>query len=262
MNKTKKQRPRVKNTVSRKPKNKSQKNKKKRDSLVPLLIILLILLAITSFMAFSDKSSILSDLLSRNSDDTPIIERPEIIQSEVEKPEDSEENSYTVTNEVEVKADPQEVEKEPETNEAERTMKSRLFYVKVSDEGQISLKSVIRNVNYVSTPLTKTMVSLIKGPERSELNKGMLNLIPKDTQLLSVKLSQGIAYMDFNESFRFNSLGIEGYKAQLMQLVYTATEFQSVDKVQILINGEVFDYLGAEGVFIGEPLDRDYFNTF
>lgn len=241
---------------------KKKKTGKKDNSLVPLLIILIILLAITSFMAFSEKSSFLSNLFSRSTDDTPLIERPEIIQNEMTKEETPIENSYSVTNEVEIKSEPHNSDTKTETTEAEKSMKSRLFYVKVSDEGQISLKSVIRTIKYVSTPLTETMKSLITGPERSDLNKGLLNLIPKDTILLSIKISQGVAYIDFNESFRYNSLGVEGYTAQLMQIVYTATEFQSVDKVQIMISGEKFDYLGAEGVFIGEPIDRDYFNTF
>jgi len=237
-------------------------NRKQKKSLVPLLIILSILLILTSFMAFSEKSSFLSNIFSRNIDDKPVIERPEIVQNEIVKQENTEENSYSVAEEVEIKSEPEKPEEKIENPEAERTMKSRLFYVKVNDEGQISLKSVIRTVHYISTPLTKTMKSLILGPDRSDLNKGLLNLIPKDSEILSIKISQGIAYLNFNDNFRFNSLGIEGYKAQLMQIVYTATEFQSVDEVQILINGEIYDFLGAEGVFIGEPLNREYFDTF
>ncbi len=234
---------------------------KRNRSLVPLLIILIVLLALTSFMAFSEKSSFLSNLLSRSTDETPLIERPEIIQNEIVK-EDKPDNSYSVTNEVEIKTEPEQSEEKAENSEPEKSMKSRLFYVKVSDEGQISLKSVIRSINYISTPLTETMKSLIIGPDRSDLNKGLLNLIPKDTFILSIKISQAVAFIDFSESFRYNSLGVEGYTAQLMQIVYTATEFQSVEKVQILIDGEKYDYLGAEGVYIGEPIDREYFNTF
>lgn len=240
---------------------KKKKPEKYNQSLAPLLIILIALLALTSFMAFSEKSSFLSNLLSRSTDKTPLIERPEIIQNEIVK-DDNLDNSYSVTNEVEIKIEHEKPEEKTALSEPEKSMKSRLFYVKVSDEGQISLKSVIRPINYISTPLTETMKSLIIGPDRSDLNKGLLNLIPKDTFILSIKISQAVAYIDFNESFRYNSLGIEGYTAQLMQIVYTATEFQSVEKVQILIDGKKYDYLGAEGVYIGEPIDREYFNTF
>ena len=62
-----------------------------------------------------------------------------------------------------------------------------------------------------------------------------------------------VAYVDFSESFRFNSLGIDGMKAQLRQVVYAATEFPTVKKVQFLIEGKKVDYLGTEGVRINEP---------
>lgn len=250
----KREKPRTESTETR------QTRRKERDSLVPLLVILVILLIITSFLAFSEKSSFLSGLFSKDAKNPPSIERPEIVKTEVPKTAPPEENSFSVTSEVEV---PLEAEKEEASQTvAEKSMKSRLFFVKVSDEGQISLKSIIRTVNYQSAPLTETVKSLMLGPDRSELNKGLLNLIPQETELNSIRIESGTAYIDFNEYFRYNSLGIEGYKAQLMQIVYTATEFGSVDKVQFLIDGEKMDYLGAEGVYIGEPINRDYFNTF
>lgn len=242
-----------------KPKKKETAEKKSKDSLLPLIIILIILLSLTLFMTFSSKSSFLSDLFSKNHDAPPLIERPIIEQDKIVKPENNESNSYTVTNEDEIKAEEETVE---DKTDLHKTMKSRLFFVKVSDEGQISLKSVIRTINYDKAPLRETLNSLIKGPERSELNKGLLNLIPQDSNINSINITKGVAFIDFNEEFSFNSLGIEGYKAQLMQIVYTATEFQTVNKVQILINGKNSEYLGAEGIYIGDPIDREYFNTF
>ncbi|MBN2658407.1 MAG: GerMN domain-containing protein [Spirochaetales bacterium] len=237
-------------------------NEPPAKSLIPLLIILILLLMITIYLSFGESSSILSSLISRDTGAPPTIERPEIIQSELPQTEQKEKDSFAVTKEVDLTV---EKETKPESNQNEtpsKEMKSRLFFVKVSDEGQISLKSIIRSIPYETAPLTETIHSLMLGPDRSDLNKGLLNLIPQDSQLLSVRITGGTAFLDFNENFRYNSLGFEGYKAQLMQIVYTATEFDSVSNVQILIGGEKLEYLGAEGVYIGEPLDRDYFNTF
>jgi spore germination protein GerM len=266
LNMTKKSKPdkvstRKKVTARKKVFPQKKTSARKQESLLPLYIILIILVSLTAFMTFSSKSSFLSDIFSRNDDNTPLIERPVVEQNTIPKNDNDSGNNYTVTNEVEVKSETEPVTEEID-KEQQKSMKSRLFYVKVSDEGQISLKSVIRTVYYTTAPLTETMKSLIQGPERSELNKALLNLIPQNSVLNSVRISNGVAFMDFNEDFQFNSLGIEGYKAQLMQIIFTATEFQSVDKVQILINGEKSEYLGAEGVFIGNPIDRDYFNTF
>ena len=146
----------------------------------------------------------------------------------------------------------------PEEPEKE-TRNARLFYVKVNMEGQIALKSSIRAVEYNGSPLTETINNLLKGPSSDEINKGSLTLIPDGTRLLSARVEGNTAYLNFNEAFRFNSLGREGYTAQLKQIVYTATEFSNVNAVQIMIEGGVKEYLGGEGTFVGEPLTRETF---
>ena len=161
-----------------------------------------------------------------------------------------------------------EYEKQSETPQLEHpekqdvlTRNARLYFVKVNTEGQISLKSIVRTVQYNSSPLTETINTLLKGPSSDEINKGSLTLIPEETRLLSARVENNIAYLNFDESFRFNSLGREGYTAQLKQIVYTATEFSNISSVQIMIEGTIKEYLGGEGIFVGEPLTRETFST-
>ena len=47
---------------------------------------------------------------------------------------------------------------------------------------------------------------------------------------------------------------------QLKQIVFTATEYSDIEKIQFLINGEIRTYLGGDGVVIGKPLSRDDFS--
>ncbi len=137
--------------------------------------------------------------------------------------------------------------------------KARLFFVKVSDEGKISIKSVLRPVPDSSSPLTMSIKTLLDGPRPTELSNDVLSLIPDGSQLIGARIEGGIAFLDFNEQFRFNALGIEGYKSQVEQIVYTATEFSTVVKVQILIEGQRIEYLGGEGFWVGGPLGREDF---
>lgn len=136
---------------------------------------------------------------------------------------------------------------------------ARLFFVRVSDEGKISLKGVLRSVPAGESPLTTSIRSLILGPRPGEISNDVLSLIPEGSVLVGARIDGGIAFLDFNEQFRFNTLGIEGYKAQVEQIVYTATEFGTVDKVQILVEGQRIDYLGGEGFWVGGPLGREDF---
>ena len=136
---------------------------------------------------------------------------------------------------------------------------AKLYFIDVGESGSITLKPVVRSVRFVDSPLTETLKALLSGMLPSELNRELITLIPDGTEILSVRVDDGVAFISFNDSFRFNSLGREGYEAQLKQIVYTATEFPTVSSVQILIEGERYDYLGGEGVFIGQPLTRNAF---
>jgi spore germination protein GerM len=144
--------------------------------------------------------------------------------------------------------------------ENKKLRNAKLYFIDVDDGGAIALRAVTRPIQFHDSPLTETLKALLKGLLPSELNMELLTLIPENSQLLSLRVNDGIAFADFNEAFRFNSLGFEGYNAQLKQIVYTATEFSTVESVQILIEGNRFDYLGPEGVFIGQPLTRNSFN--
>jgi len=150
-------------------------------------------------------------------------------------------------------------EEESEPARVTRVRDSNLYFIRVTDDGKIHPHQVERRISYTDSPMTQTIETLISGPTIEELNMGLLNLIPKGTELLSARVQNGTAYLNFNEAFRFNPMGVEGFLAQLQQIVFSSTEFDTVERVQILIDGSEREYLGGEGVYIGEPLSRESF---
>jgi len=147
----------------------------------------------------------------------------------------------------------------PRQTEKPVMRKTRLFFLSVDQDGSITMKGVIRPIPQSDSPLKDALETLLKGPTSQEINLGLLTMIPTGTELRGVTVRDDTAYVDFSESFRFNSLGIDGMRAQLRQVVFAATEFPTVKKVQFLIEGKKVDYLGTEGVSIGEPLSRSSF---
>jgi spore germination protein GerM len=154
---------------------------------------------------------------------------------------------------------PQQREPSPDPARPNR-LSANLYFIKVADNGRTYPQKVVRPVYYASSPLTETINELLAGPSSSELENGLLNLIPQGSRLLSAAVRDGVAYLNFNQEFRFNSLGAEGTVGQLMQIIYSSTEFPTVQRVQFLIEGEQLDYLGGDGIFVGEPLGRDAFS--
>jgi spore germination protein GerM len=134
-----------------------------------------------------------------------------------------------------------------------------LWLIEIDRDGSISRKEVRRNLPKTDSPLTTAIQSLLSGPSISELERGYVSLIPEGTKLRSVSIADRVATLNFSEEFEYNQYGVEGYLGQLTQIVYTATSYPTVDSVQFLIDGQLREYVGGEGVWIGSPLSRESF---
>lgn len=94
---------------------------------------------------------------------------------------------------------------------------------------------------------------LIVGPTDPKLRA----TLPKETKLISVKITDQIAYVDFSEEIKSKHPG--GSSGELMTLnsiVNSLTELTGIKKVQILINGKNVDTLAGHAD-LSRPLTRD-----
>jgi spore germination protein GerM len=80
------------------------------------------------------------------------------------------------------------------------------------------------------------------------------NLVPMNTKIRKVWIQDEIAYIDFSEDFSYNSYGLIGYKIQIYQVVYTATQFEGVRAVYFYMEGKPLKYLGGDGYPLNNPV--------
>ena len=243
-----------------------------------LLVLVIFLFNRETIQTVLDETGFIEFIQSEKEEKPPVVEQvetpeespsePEIVVTETPEyaepvheaePVKPEENEQVIELDVEPEDTVQNTSAAETVDPDQKVRRSRMYFIEIQDDGTIRLKDIIRPVYYVDSPMTETMNTLLEGLSGSELNMGLISLIPEETKLLSISIKGGIAFINFSDSFRFNSFGVEGYKAQLKQIVYTATEFNNVDAVQILIEGSLNEYMGSEGVFIGEPLSRSDF---
>lgn len=137
--------------------------------------------------------------------------------------------------------------------------KAVIYWIRIDADGKLIRRTADRMLPKSNTPMSDALEALFKTPVLEEAKKGLRTLIPPGTKLRSAWVKDGIAFINLSEEFQFNQYGIEGALAQLSQVVFTATEFSTVQSVQFLIEGQKKDYLGAEGVWIGTPLSRSSF---
>jgi spore germination protein GerM len=152
---------------------------------------------------------------------------------------------------------PQTPQDTPQTGTVELRDRA-LHFIQIDSAGSVLLVRANRRLPASDSPLRDVMLALIAGPSAEESQRDLISVIPGGTRLLSVAIRGETAYINFNEEFQYNTYGAEGYKGQLRQVVFTATEFPTVRDVQILIEGNRVDFIG-ENFWIGSPLSREMF---
>lgn len=95
-----------------------------------------------------------------------------------------------------------------------------------------------------------TVEELLKGPETSSLSP----TIPEGVELLNFNIKGNIIYLDFNNALCDNHWGgSTGESLTVYSIVNTMVQFEEIDAVQLLIEGEKVDTLAGH-MYLLEPL--------
>lgn len=89
--------------------------------------------------------------------------------------------------------------------------------------------------------------ALLAGPEGVEREIGQVTEIPSATELLGVDIAEGRASVDLSGAFESGG-GALSMQLRLAQIVFTLTQFDTVDTVDVSIDGSPVDAVGGEGV--------------
>ena len=268
----------------------AEKGSKKKTGLTLACIILAVLVIFIIFLV--KKDSIITNLKETRFFERVFGSTPEFVENHVTEEKETVEipaEEGPVVIKVEPKSEPKpqsqpesqakpeessatketaKTETKTETKETKETKPVQnaytdlqLCFVEIHADGSINRKIIKRSVPKNDSPLSTSIKLLLEGPDTTRSDeKDCTSLVPSGVKLLGARVSDGVAYLDFNDNFEINTYGVEGYTCQLMQIVYTATAFSTVNSVQFLIEGKKKEYLGSEGQWIGSPLSRTSFN--
>jgi len=102
------------------------------------------------------------------------------------------------------------------------------------------------------------MESLLAGPIGPEAESGDTTAIPEGTSLLGVSIADGVATVDLSDEFDSGG-GSAGMFLRLAQVVFTLTQFPTVQGAQFRIEGEPVETFSGEGIVLEGPQKRaDY----
>jgi germination protein M len=82
--------------------------------------------------------------------------------------------------------------------------------------------------------------------------------IPDGTRLLGIDIADGVATVDLSSEFELGG-GSHSMLMRLAQVVYTVTQFPTVQSVRFHLDGEPVDVFSGEGIVLDKPVTRkDY----
>ncbi len=119
--------------------------------------------------------------------------------------------------------------------------------------GDAHLVPVSRTVPATRAVATAAVRELLAGPASEE--HGLVTMIPSGSKLLGITIDGSVATVDLTGTFESGG-GSASMLGRLAQLVYTATQFPTVDAVRLRLDGQPVESIGGEGVIVGAGLGR------
>jgi germination protein M len=102
---------------------------------------------------------------------------------------------------------------------------------------------------------TTAINQLLQGPSEYERDVGLSSAVPAGTRLLGLTIQDGIATVDLSGEFASGG-GSLSMQLRVAQVVYTLTQFSTVDAVEFRIDGRPVTALGGEGLMLDRLLGR------
>jgi germination protein M len=106
---------------------------------------------------------------------------------------------------------------------------------------------------------TGALNELMTGVTPYEHDLGLSTAIPEGARLLDVALQDdGTLIVDVSGEFEAGG-GSFSMQMRVAQVVFTATQFDTIDRVQLRVEGQDVEAIGGEGLMVDQPLTRDDF---
>lgn len=134
----------------------------------------------------------------------------------------------------------------------------RIYLSIVDERGEPGLVPVLREVARTQAVATAAVELLLEGATDAEADAGMTSAVPAGTRLLGISIDGGVAIVDLTREFASGG-GSESMFGRLAQVVYTLTQFPTVESVAFRLDGQPTTVFGGEGVTLDGPVGREEF---
>ena len=134
--------------------------------------------------------------------------------------------------------------------DAAPTTRVTVYFVRGEDVGAAG-----RDLPVVEHVAPEAVRALLEGPTDAELDAGLHSEIPEGTRLHGLSVRNDVATVNLSKTFEAGG-GSASMLVRVAQVIYTLTQFVSVNRVRFEIDGEPREAIGGEGVVVDPPVGR------
>ena len=135
----------------------------------------------------------------------------------------------------------------------------RAYFFLGGDLGSEGLVPLLRDVPRTPAVGTAAINQLLAGPTAAETAERVItSAVPAGSRLLGLTIDNGVATVDLSSEFESGG-GSMSISVRLAQVVYTLTQFPTVQSVLFEIEGRPVTVFSSEGLILDGPVGRaDY----
>lgn len=141
-----------------------------------------------------------------------------------------------------------------DTGDQEPSRRTLRVYL-VRDERVAAAERVVDSTEGVGAA---ALHELFAGANDLERAAGLSSAVPQGTELLGLAIANGVATVDLSRPFDSGG-GSTSMQLRVAQVVYTLTQFPTVQRVRFRLEGRPVEAIGGEGVVVEPPVGRAAF---
>lgn len=144
----------------------------------------------------------------------------------------------------------------PSASPGETTIVRTYFYLG-GEPGSAGLVPLLREVPRTQAVGAAAVNALLVGPTAADSAERVItSAIPIGSRLLGLSIENGVATVDLSSEFESGGGSLSVF-VRLGQVVYTLTQFPTVDSVRFEIEGRAVTVFSSEGIVLDGPVNRD-----
>lgn len=135
----------------------------------------------------------------------------------------------------------------------------RTYFYLGGEPGSAGLVPLLREVPETRAVATAAMQALLAGPTADEgAERTITSAVPDGSRLLGLTIEGGVATVDLSSEFESGG-GSMSVFVRLGQVVFTLTQFPTVETVLFEIEGQPVTVFSSEGIVLDGPVGRDQY---